>query len=280
MKKDELLKNIEDNKTSEVSSKKETRKADSGVDNKTQNLEKEEDKKEKVIQQEELNPDTDDDQNGKSDEDSFYTPKYKPGSTVSRSIVDEMKSNYLDYSMSVIVSRALPDVRDGLKPSQRRILVAMKDLNLTPSAHYRKSAKIAGDTTGNYHPHGDQNVYPTMVKMAQDFSTRYPLVDGQGNFGSIDGDNPAAMRYTEAKMTKISAEMLNDLDKGTVKFIPNYDATRTEPVILPTIFPNLLCNGSDGIAVGMATKIPPHNLKEVIAALREMIKRKNVHGQM
>jgi DNA gyrase subunit A len=196
---------------------------------------------------------------------------FKPGKTVPRSIVDEMKSNYLDYSMSVIVSRALPEVKDGLKPSQRRILVAMNDLNLHPTSHYRKSAKIAGDTSGNYHPHGESVVYPTLVKMAQDFSTRYPLVDGQGNFGSIDGDSPAAMRYTEARMAKITPMLLSDLDKGTVTYIPNYDGTRLEPTVLPALFPNVLANGSDGIAVGMATKIPPHNLTELINALQKMI---------
>jgi len=205
----------------------------------------------------------------------FYTPSYEPGSVIPRSIVDEMKSNYLDYSMSVIVARALPEVKDGLKPSQRRILVAMNDLSLTPSAHYRKSAKIAGDTSGNYHPHGESVVYPTMVKLAQDFSTRYPLVDGQGNFGSIDGDPPAAMRYTEARMAKCTMEIIKDLDKGTVTFIQNYDGTRLEPEILPSLFPNLLCNGSDGIAVGMATKIPPHNLTEVINALVAMVEKGN-----
>lgn len=196
---------------------------------------------------------------------------FKPGETVSRSIVDEMKSNYLDYSMSVIVSRALPEVKDGLKPSQRRILVAMNDLNLHPTAHYRKSAKIAGDTSGNYHPHGESVVYPTLVKMAQDFSTRYPLVDGQGNFGSIDGDSPAAMRYTEARMAKITPMLLGDLNKGTVTYVSNYDGTRLEPTVLPAQFPNVLSNGSDGIAVGMATKIPPHNLTELIDGLQKMI---------
>ncbi len=196
---------------------------------------------------------------------------FKPGETVSRSIVDEMKSNYLDYSMSVIVSRALPEVKDGLKPSQRRILVAMNDLNLHPTAHHRKSAKIAGDTSGNYHPHGESVVYPTLVKMAQDFSTRYPLVDGQGNFGSIDGDSPAAMRYTEARMAKITPMLLSDLNKGTVTYISNYDGTRLEPTVLPALFPNVLANGSDGIAVGMATKIPPHNLTELIEGLQKMI---------
>ncbi|HOV30063.1 MAG TPA: DNA gyrase subunit A [Candidatus Dojkabacteria bacterium] len=186
-----------------------------------------------------------------------------------------MKSNYIDYSMSVIVSRALPDVRDGLKPSQRRVLVAMNDLGLTPTSHFRKCAKIAGDTSGNYHPHGESVVYPTLVKMAQEFSTRYILVEGQGNFGSIDGDPAAAMRYTEARMGKITPEMLRDLNKGTVTFIPNYDGTRLEPTVLPTLFPNLLANGSQGIAVGMATQIPPHNLTELVDALREMIKRGN-----
>ncbi len=200
---------------------------------------------------------------------------FKPGEIVPRSIVDEMKSNYLDYSMSVIVSRALPEVKDGLKPSQRRILVAMNDLNLHPTAHYRKSAKIAGDTSGNYHPHGESVVYPTLVKMAQDFSTRYPLVDGQGNFGSIDGDSPAAMRYTEARMAKITPMLLSDLSKGTVTYISNYDGTRLEPTVLPALFPNVLANGSDGIAVGMATKIPPHNLTELIDALQKMISLKN-----
>ena len=204
-----------------------------------------------------------------------FNLSFKPGEIKERSIVDEMKSNYIDYSMSVIVSRALPDVRDGLKPSQRRVLVAMNDLALTPTSHFRKCAKIAGDTSGNYHPHGESVVYPTLVKMAQEFSTRYILVEGQGNFGSIDGDPAAAMRYTEARMGKITPEMLRDLNKGTVTFIPNYDGTRLEPTVLPTLFPNLLANGSQGIAVGMATQIPPHNLTELVDALREMIKRGN-----
>lgn len=204
-----------------------------------------------------------------------FNLSFKPGEIVHRSIVDEMKSNYLDYSMSVIVSRALPEIKDGLKPSQRRILVAMNDLALTPTAHYRKCAKIAGDTSGNYHPHGESVVYPTLVKLAQDFSTRYVLVDGQGNFGSIDGDEAAAMRYTEARMGKITIELLKDLNKGTVTFVPNYDGTRLEPTVLPATFPNVLANGTDGIAVGMATKIPPHNLKELIDALQTMIKMGN-----
>jgi DNA gyrase subunit A len=197
------------------------------------------------------------------------------GRVVSKRIVEEMKTSYIDYSMSVIVSRALPDVRDGLKPSQRRILVAMNDLGLHSKAHYRKSAKIAGDTTGNYHPHGESIVYPTMVKMAQDFSMRYPLVDGQGNFGSIDGDPPAQMRYTEARMTKLTQEVLKGLDKGTVLYTPNYDGTTLEPTVLPSAYPNILCNGADGIAVGMATKIPPHNLGEVVDAVIAMIDKKN-----
>lgn len=208
--------------------------------------------------------------------DVDFVSSFEPGEVTQRSIVDEMKSNYLDYSMSVIVSRALPEVKDGLKPSQRRILVAMNDLGLSPSSHYRKCAKIAGDTSGNYHPHGETVVYPTLVKLAQEFSTRYLLIDGQGNFGSIDGDPPAAMRYTEARMGKITPELLKDLNKGTVTFIPNYDGTRLEPTVLPALFPNLLANGTQGIAVGMATQIPPHNIGELVDALQEMIKRKNM----
>ncbi|UCE19046.1 MAG: DNA gyrase subunit A [Gemmatimonadota bacterium] len=186
-------------------------------------------------------------------------------------IEEEMRNSYIDYSMSVIVSRALPDVRDGLKPSQRRILVAMNDLNLSPGRPHRKCAKIAGDTSGNYHPHGEQVVYPTLVRLAQDFNMRYPLVEGQGNFGSIDGDPPAAMRYTEARLNQAAMEMLSDLEKETVNFQPNYDETRQEPTILPGKFPNLICNGSSGIAVGMATNIPPHNLAEVIDGLVALI---------
>jgi DNA gyrase subunit A len=182
-------------------------------------------------------------------------------------IEDEMKTSYIDYSMSVIVSRALPDVRDGLKPSQRRILVAMNDLNLAPGRGYRKCAKIAGDTSGNYHPHGEGVVYPTLVRLAQDWVMRYPLVDGQGNFGSIDGDAPAAMRYTEARLTHLAVEMLADLEKNTVDLRPNYDETRQEPVVLPGVVPNLLVNGCSGIAVGMATEVPPHNLGEVCDAI-------------
>jgi DNA gyrase subunit A len=182
-------------------------------------------------------------------------------------ILDELKNSYLNYAMSVIVSRALPDVRDGLKPSQRRIMVAMNDLNLGPRSKHRKCAKIVGDTGGNYHPHGDQATYGTLVRLGQDWNMRYTLVDPQGNFGSIDADPPAAMRYTEARMTAPAMNMLEDLEYDTVDFIPNYDETRTEPTVLPSKFPNLLVNGSTGIAVGMATNIPPHNIGEVCDAL-------------
>ena len=182
-------------------------------------------------------------------------------------ILDELKNSYLNYAMSVIVSRALPDVRDGLKPSQRRILVAMNDLNLGPRSKHRKCAKIVGDTGGNYHPHGDQATYGTLVRLGQTWNMRYPLVDPQGNFGSIDSDPPAAMRYTEARMAAPAMEMLEDLKHETVDFVPNYDETRTEPTVLPSKFPNLLVNGSTGIAVGMATNIPPHNISEVCDAL-------------
>ncbi len=195
---------------------------------------------------------------------------------VPTNIEDEMKTSYIDYSMSVIVSRALPDVRDGLKPSQRRILVAMNDLNLQPGRGYRKCAKIAGDTSGNYHPHGEQVVYPTLVRLAQDWVMRYPLVDGQGNFGSIDGDAPAAMRYTEARLTALAVEMLNDLEKNTVDFRPNYDETREEPTVLPGVVPNLLINGCSGIAVGMATEVPPHNLREICDAITAVIENPEV----
>ena len=188
-----------------------------------------------------------------------------------RLIEREMSESYLTYALSVIHSRALPDVRDGLKPSQRRILVAMNDLKLRPTAKYRKCANIAGHTSGEYHPHGESVIYPTLVRMAQRFSLRYPLIDGQGNFGSIDGDPPAAMRYTEARMDGTAVEMMADLDRDTVDFQPNYDERLMEPVVLPSRFPNLLCNGSDGIAVGMATSLPPHNLREVAAAIRAVL---------
>ena len=186
-------------------------------------------------------------------------------------ILDELKNSYLNYAMSVIVSRALPDVRDGLKPSQRRILVAMNDLNLGPRSKHRKCAKIVGDTGGNYHPHGDQATYGTLVRMAQEWNMRVQLVDPQGNFGSIDADPPAAMRYTEARMTQAATDMLEDLKLDTVDFVPNYDETRQEPTVLPSKFPNLLVNGGSGIAVGMATNIPPHNVGEVCDALLLMI---------
>jgi len=190
-------------------------------------------------------------------------------------IEESVKSSYLDYSMSVIIGRALPDARDGLKPVHRRILYAMNELGLTSRAAYKKSARIVGDVIGKYHPHGDTAVYDALVRMAQDFSMRIPLVDGQGNFGSIDGDNPAAMRYTEARMTSIAEELLRDIDKDTVDFVPNYDDTLTEPDVLPSRVPNLLLNGSNGIAVGMATNIPPHRLDELIDALLFLIDNPN-----
>ena len=185
----------------------------------------------------------------------------------------EMKKSSLDYAMSVIVPRAIPDVRDGLKPVQRRILVAMNDLGLASNRGYRKCAKICGDTSGNYHPHGEAVIYPTLVRLAQSFNMRYPLIDGQGNYGSVDGDPPAAMRYTEARLAKISEEILADLEKETVDFIPNFDQTREEPVVLPSRTPNLLVNGASGIAVGMATNIPPHNLGEIIDATVLLIEK-------
>ena len=183
----------------------------------------------------------------------------------------EMQKCYIDYAMSVIVARALPDVRDGLKPVQRRILYSMNEMNLDPNKGYRKSARIVGDTMGKYHPHGDSSIYDALVKLAQDWNTRYPLVDGHGNFGSEDGDGAAAMRYTEARLSKISMEMLADINKDTVDFVPNFDETEKEPTVLPSRFPNLLVNGTTGIAVGMATNIPPHNLKEVIGATVKII---------
>jgi DNA gyrase subunit A len=186
---------------------------------------------------------------------------------IDHSLVEEMQDSYLTYSMSVIMARALPDIRDGLKPSQRRILVAMNDLNLTPRAQTKKCSKISGDTSGNYHPHGDAVIYPTLVRLAQTWNMRQTLIEGQGNFGSIDGDPPAAMRYTEARMTAASIALLDDLESDTVDFVPNYDNSRTEPTVLPGRFPNLLVNGAQGIAVGMATNIPPHNAREVCEAL-------------
>ena len=194
-------------------------------------------------------------------------------------IVSEMRKSYLDYAMTVITMRALPDVRDGLKPVHRRILFAMNDLGLSYSAKFRKSAAVVGDVLGKYHPHGDSSVYEAMVKMAQDFSYRYPLVAGQGNFGSLDGDAPAAMRYTEAKMSRISSEMLRDINKETVDFVPNYDGTKKEPTVLPAVVPALLLNGTLGIAVGMATNIPPHNLNELIDAITHIIENKHVTNE-
>ncbi len=182
-------------------------------------------------------------------------------------IEEEMRKSYLDYAMSVIVGRALPDVRDGLKPVHRRVLYTMAGLSLNWNRPYRKSAKVVGEVLGKYHPHGDAPVYEALVRMVQEFSLRYPLVDGQGNYGSIDGDPPAAYRYTEARLAKIAHELLADIDKGTVQFVPNFDESEQEPTVLPTKVPNLLVNGSSGIAVGMATNIPPHNLSEVVNAL-------------
>ncbi len=194
-------------------------------------------------------------------------------------IEDTVKTSYLDYSMSVIIGRALPDARDGLKPVHRRILYAMNELNLTSKASYKKSARIVGDVIGKYHPHGDNSVYDALVRMAQDFSMRVPLIDGQGNFGSVDGDSAAAMRYTEARMTKISEDILRDIDKDTVNYVPTYDDTGKEPSVLPTRLPTLLINGSEGIAVGMATKIPPHNPSEVMAALLYLIDNKTASAE-
>lgn len=208
--------------------------------------------------------------NKENDKDKLFE-EGSIGKVDARDVVTEMKESYLDYAMSVIVARALPDVRDGLKPVHRRILFAMNNMGLRSSAKYRKSATVVGEVLGKYHPHGDTAVYDTMVRLAQDFALRYPLVDGQGNFGSIDGDNAAAMRYTEARMAKISDEILADIDKETVDFVPNYDGTQKEPMVLPSRLPNLLLNGSEGIAVGMATKIPPHNLSELIDGIIHLI---------
>ena len=194
---------------------------------------------------------------------------------IDQPIVGEMKTSFIDYAMSVITDRALPDVRDGLKPVHRRILYAMYSMGLTASAKTRKSAAVVGEVLGNYHPHGDASAYEAMVKMAQDFGYRYPLVIGQGNFGSVDGDNAAAMRYTEAKMSKIASEMLRDIHKDTVSWKPNYDSTKKEPVVLPSAVPQLLLNGTLGIAVGMATNIPPHNIREIIDATAYLIDNKD-----
>lgn len=191
-------------------------------------------------------------------------------------LTQTMRSSFLDYAMSVIVARALPDVRDGLKPVQRRILYGMNELAVTPDKPYKKSARIVGDVMGKYHPHGDSSIYLAMAHMAQDFAYRYMLVDGHGNFGSVDGDRPAAMRYTEARMSKIAVEMLRDINKNTVDWQRNYDDTENEPTVLPARIPNLLVNGSSGIAVGMTTNIPPHNLSEVISGIHMLMKNPDV----
>jgi DNA gyrase subunit A len=191
-------------------------------------------------------------------------------------IEDEMRGAYIDYSMSVIVSRALPDVRDGLKPVHRRVLYGMLELGVNYNKPYKKSARIVGEVLGKYHPHGDASVYDTMVRMAQDWSLRYPLVDGQGNFGSIDGDSPAAMRYTEARLKRLAEELLADINKETVDFQPNFDDSLTEPTVLPGKAPNLLINGSSGIAVGMATNMAPHNLTEVIEGICAYIDNREI----
>src|SRR5258708_11911657 len=181
-------------------------------------------------------------------------------------IEDEMRHSYLDYAMSVIIGRALPDVRDGFKPVHRRVLYAMHEMGLQYNKKHNKCAKVVGQTMGQYHPHGDSAIYDTLVRMAQPFSLRYPLIDGQGNFGSVDGDRPAAMRYTECRLARIAASVMDDIDKETVDFVPNYDESTLEPTVLPARIPNLLVNGSNGIAVGMATNIPPHNLTEIVDA--------------
>jgi len=186
-------------------------------------------------------------------------------------IEEEMKDSYINYAMSVIVGRALPDAKDGLKPVHRRILYAMRDLNLEHNKPYKKSARIVGEVLGKYHPHGDTAVYDSLVRMVQDFSLRYPLVDGQGNFGSVDGDNAAAMRYTEARLARVTDWLLADIEKDTVRFVPNFDSSLEEPSLLPAILPNLMVNGSSGIAVGMATNMPPHNLNEVIDGIIHLI---------
>jgi DNA gyrase subunit A len=204
-------------------------------------------------------------------EDNKPTEPTQPSDIRPVSLTDEMKRSYLDYAMSVIVSRALPDARDGLKPVHRRILYSMHEQGHTPDKKHVKSARVVGDVIGKYHPHGDQSIYDALVRMAQDFSMRLPLIDGQGNFGSVDGDPPAAYRYTEARLTRSALAVLADIDEDTVDFQANYDGNEKEPVVLPARFPNLLVNGAGGIAVGMATNIPPHNLGEVIDACVALI---------
>src|SRR5580692_1742309 len=194
------------------------------------------------------------------------TPPNSGQNLIPINIEEEMRRSYLDYSMSVIIGRALPDARDGLKPVHRRVLYAMSEMGLEYNKKYTKCAKVVGQAMGVYHPHGDSAIYDTLVRMAQPFSLRYPLIDGQGNFGSVDGDPPAAMRYTECRLQRITAELMADLEMETVDFVPNYDESTFEPSVLPTRFPNLIVNGSSGIAVGMATNIPPHNLTEVVNA--------------
>src|ERR671927_470556 len=198
-------------------------------------------------------------------------PPNPPLNRLPINIEDEMKRSYMDYAMSVIIGRALPDIRDGLKPAHRRVLYGMKTMGLSANRGYRKCAKIVGEVMGNFHPHGDASIYDTLVRLSQDFNMRYPLVDGQGNFGSVDGDPPAAMRYTESRLAKPAMALVEDIDKDTVDFQPNYDGNEKEPVVLPARFPNLLVNGAGGIAVGMATNIPPHNLGEAIDACVALI---------
>ena len=200
------------------------------------------------------------------DENDLMDVEFNHGKIKDIGLKHELEGSFLSYAMSVIVARAIPDVRDGLKPVQRRILWGMNELNLTPGVAHKKSARIVGDVMGKYHPHGDSSIYEAMVRLAQPWSMRYPLVDGQGNFGSIDGDGAAAMRYTEARMTKLTEEMLKDIEQDTVAWRDNFDGSRQEPVMLPTKFPNHLCNGTMGIAVGMATNMAPHNLTEVLDA--------------
>src|SRR3989454_7972083 len=217
------------------------------------------------------------DENNGTDLPAGQTPLYAANEKITKiNVADEIKNSFLDYSMSVIISRALPDVRDGLKPSQRRILYAMEQLNLFPGRKHMKCAKICGDTSGNYHPHGEAVIYPTLVHMAQPWAMRERLVDGKGNFGSVEGDPPAAMRYTEARMTHLGAALMEDMDKDTVDFVPNYDETRTEPKVFPAAFPNLLVNGGTGIAVGMATNMAPHNLGEIIDGICAQIDDPNI----
>src|SRR3989475_602585 len=210
-------------------------------------------------------------------EPSSGTPLFAANEKIVKiNVADEIKNSFLDYSMSVIISRALPDVRDGLKPSQRRILFAMNDLGVMPNRKHIKCAKIVGETMGNYHPHGDQAIYPTLVHMAQPWAMRERLLDGQGNFGSVEGDPPASMRYTEARLAPLGAVLMDDMDKDTVDFVPNYDETKTEPTVFPAAFPNLLVNGGTGIAVGMATNMPPHNLGEIIDGVCAQIDNPNI----